>query len=39
MEILDREAATPAVDSRSASPADRLLGVATKLFAACALGC
>jgi AcrR family transcriptional regulator len=34
MEILDREAATPAADSRSASPADRLLAVATKLFAA-----
>jgi AcrR family transcriptional regulator len=34
MEILERGAATPTVDSRSASPADRLLAVATKLFAA-----
>ena len=35
MEILDREATTLAVDPvRSASPADRLLAVATKLFAA-----
>lgn len=35
MEILDRAATTLAVDPvRSASPADRLLAVATKLFAA-----
>jgi AcrR family transcriptional regulator len=35
MEILDRRAATPSAESlRSASPADRLLAVATKLFAA-----
>ncbi|HUH69810.1 MAG TPA: helix-turn-helix domain-containing protein [Mycobacterium sp.] len=35
MEILDREAATPDAESaRLAPPADRLLAVATKLFAA-----
>ncbi|MGD1109691.1 MAG: helix-turn-helix domain-containing protein, partial [Mycobacterium sp.] len=35
MEILHQEAAAPAGESRrSASPADRLLAVATKLFAA-----